>query len=133
MLDQQAHRCFICGEPMHADRYVKHHNPRGWNIDHLTPRARGGPDRLDNYVLTHVKCNSRRGDAMPTKAEFRKFRMTFGRPAFGSPEWHHAQRGKRARKKRKARQRDNVAKRPRGGTRDTGRTDISRENGEPDS
>lgn len=44
--------CFYCGEPTtEGDR----------SLEHLVPRAHGGPDHLSNMVLAHRCCNSKAG------------------------------------------------------------------------
>ena len=101
LYDQQKGLCFICDEPMHPEPYVKFTNPHGWNLDHLTPRALGGVDRTANIVLTHVKCNSRKGHRHPTREEFRKYRKIFQRHAWGSPEYQRAAERRRARRRKK--------------------------------
>ena len=101
--DQQQGLCFICDEPMHREPYVKYDNPLGWNQDHLTPKKLGGIDGTSNIVLTHVKCNSRKGHELPTREDFRKFRKVFKRHAWGSPEYQRA-RSKRLARRRAKRQ-----------------------------
>src|SRR5690349_19945243 len=32
------------------------------NVDHIVPVAKGGTNDLDNLQLTHIWCNSRKGD-----------------------------------------------------------------------
>ena len=46
--------CWLCGRPG-AD-----------TVDHVIPRALGGPDTLDNLRAAHRVCNSRRGTRLPT-------------------------------------------------------------------
>jgi 5-methylcytosine-specific restriction endonuclease McrA len=74
--------CFICGEPMDPEPYVKYRNPLGWNRDHLYPRHLGGANLASNIVLTHCKCNSRKGHELPTDAEREKFFRVFGMTAW---------------------------------------------------
>lgn len=33
-------------------------------IDHVIPRAAGGTDTMDNYVLMHFKCNNKKGSRL---------------------------------------------------------------------
>lgn len=52
--------CALCEELL--DRRVR--DPRATNyitFDHITPRAMGGTDRLDNLRLAHRRCNELRG------------------------------------------------------------------------
>jgi 5-methylcytosine-specific restriction endonuclease McrA len=34
-------------------------------IDHVTPKGRGGADRLENFLLAHESCNHARGSRPP--------------------------------------------------------------------
>lgn len=45
-----------CGKPLVA--------PEGNHVDHLVPRARGGPDEDWNLQLMHPACNDRKQDAL---------------------------------------------------------------------
>lgn len=47
--------CHWCHEPI--DYQAHHHNPRAFQIDHVVPLDRGGPDTLDNLVPAHRACN----------------------------------------------------------------------------
>jgi len=38
-------------------------------VDHLTPKANGGPDKPNNYALACYPCNQERGSMPLTKAE----------------------------------------------------------------
>ena len=83
--------CVTCGKPSEQSRCLEHrlpnrkrryfdnarvvranatvcalcgHGPRlddPWVADHITPRARGGTDELDNLQAAHRSCNGRRG------------------------------------------------------------------------
>lgn len=57
---QQGRVCHLCGMPG-AD-----------TIDHLTPRAAGGTDELDNLAPAHSSCNSARG-SLPLAAWFARY------------------------------------------------------------
>lgn len=35
------------------------------HVDHIVPRAKGGPDAIENYVAACVKCNLKKSDTMP--------------------------------------------------------------------
>ena len=48
-----ATRCHICGQPRRPD------DP--FVADHMTPRAHGGRDTLDNLAAAHRACNGRKG------------------------------------------------------------------------
>lgn len=49
----QGNRCAICGE------YLR---PAEISLDHVVPKARGGRDSLDNFLLTHERCNQDKRD-----------------------------------------------------------------------
>jgi HNH endonuclease len=34
-------------------------------VDHVVPVSRGGPEHIDNYVLSCKSCNSRKRDRLP--------------------------------------------------------------------
>lgn len=48
-------------------------HPSQRSIDHITPRSEGGSDRIDNYCLAHIKCNS-----MRKSKDFHKFKRKYG-------------------------------------------------------
>lgn len=56
--ERDGNNCWFCGEVLGFDE----------SIEHLTPRAEGGSDDLDNLVLCHVKCN-RNLRALPRHAK----------------------------------------------------------------
>jgi 5-methylcytosine-specific restriction endonuclease McrA len=49
-----ATHCHICGRP-----FDNPHDPPV--ADHIVPRARGGPDTIDNLAAAHRSCNGRKG------------------------------------------------------------------------
>lgn len=48
--------CYWCGTA-----YRKGDNLWGRSLEHVLPRALGGPDKPSNIVYAHIKCNSDRG------------------------------------------------------------------------
>lgn len=50
--ERDGHDCWFCGKELGTDR----------TIEHLVPKAKGGPNSLANYVLAHAKCNQRAAD-----------------------------------------------------------------------
>lgn len=48
-------RCWLCDEPL--DFKAKPNSPKSPTIEHLLSQSMGGPDRLDNLVLCHPRCN----------------------------------------------------------------------------
>lgn len=69
---QQDGKCFLCGNDM---------LPSNANWDHFLPKSflpkapaiKKHDIRHFNKVLTHVKCNSRKGNRLPTKEEIARF------------------------------------------------------------
>ena len=54
--------CHWCGEDID---YTAHYlDPLSFQIDHVTPLARGGEDALDNIVAAHRKCNRDKSDSL---------------------------------------------------------------------
>ena len=51
LIEQQHGHCGICGDPLTGEIH----------IDHVIPRALGGPDTLDNLQAAHAVCNLRKG------------------------------------------------------------------------
>lgn len=52
--------CYWCREPI--DYQAHHHDPLSFQVDHVHPVAKGGPDTLDNKVPSHRKCNRAKSD-----------------------------------------------------------------------
>ncbi len=48
--------CLICQEPLGGDE----------SIEHVIPKSMGGRGIQQNKALTHVKCNSVKGDEIPS-------------------------------------------------------------------
>ena len=59
--------CFYCGEKPRQER------GRIATMDHFIPHAKGGGDRMDNLVYACQRCDSKKGDRMPTPEEIRRF------------------------------------------------------------
>ena len=51
--------CHYCGEPMIFPETAWRGSSLA-TIEHLTPRAKGGTDDMDNLVLAHLRCNQDR-------------------------------------------------------------------------
>lgn len=51
--------CHWCGEPIDYDAH--HLDPLSFQVDHVHPIAKGGPDTLDNKVPSHRACNTAKG------------------------------------------------------------------------
>lgn len=48
--------CHICGQPI--DYALKSPHPMSFEVDHLVPLSKGGPDTLANKAAAHRTCNS---------------------------------------------------------------------------
>lgn len=59
LVERDGTGCGICGEAV--DLMLAHPNPLSRSVDHVIPRAHGGPDHIDNYSLAHLICNIRKG------------------------------------------------------------------------
>jgi hypothetical protein len=61
LVEQQRWSCPWCGDDLPA-------SPPGTAIDHIIPRAYGGPHRRWNLQLLHGECNSAKGTRLTTEA-----------------------------------------------------------------
>lgn len=68
-LQKQNHFCFLCDQTLDDYEITK---------DHLIPKSLGSSKHWDNVVLTHRRCNSNKGNRMPTMVEIRKYASIFG-------------------------------------------------------
>jgi len=68
---QRRHEDEKYGEGWHLNLYAV--NPNGaeslMTRDHIVPRSKGGPDRLDNSQTMCSRCNNRKGDKMPEEGK----------------------------------------------------------------
>ena len=55
----QAFVCLYCGQPLLAT------DLESYEIDHIVPSKKGGPDAMVNYVLAHQECNSDKSNRTP--------------------------------------------------------------------
>ena len=62
LLARDDHTCQYCARQL---------PPAGLNMDHVVPRAQGGPTRWENVVTACVRCNDRKGPRTPEQAGFR--------------------------------------------------------------
>ncbi|APD18256.1 HNH endonuclease [Mycobacterium phage Hammy] len=67
--------CAVCGEPI--DYEADHKHPLSFQIDHITPLAKGGTDTLDNIQPTHRQCNRDKSDKLPVLAGVVAVGVTF--------------------------------------------------------
>jgi 5-methylcytosine-specific restriction endonuclease McrA len=56
--------CGLCGEPI--DYSLPHTDPMSFVVDHIIPRAKGGPDTLENKQAAHKAHNRAKGDSLPS-------------------------------------------------------------------
>jgi 5-methylcytosine-specific restriction endonuclease McrA len=54
--------CHYCHEPI--DYTANHLDPLSFQVDHVVPIAKGGPDTLDNKVACHRACNRQKSDKL---------------------------------------------------------------------
>jgi CRISPR/Cas system Type II protein with McrA/HNH and RuvC-like nuclease domain len=54
--------CHWCHQPI--DYQAHHHDPLAFQVDHVTPVTKGGPDTLDNKVPSHRACNRAKSDKL---------------------------------------------------------------------
>ena len=52
--------CALCGGQI--DYSLRYPDPDCYVVDHIHPRAKGGPDRLDNKQPAHNRCNRAKSD-----------------------------------------------------------------------
>ena len=48
-------KCFVCGKDMDFEETT---------LEHIIPLSKGGANRIDNYALSHEKCNQERGGSI---------------------------------------------------------------------
>ena len=54
--------CAICGQPINYALPYLH--PLSFEVDHIIPFAKGGPDTIDNKQASHRRCNRDKSDAI---------------------------------------------------------------------
>lgn len=52
--------CHLCGEEI--DYSAHYLDPLAFQVDHIIPLNRGGPDDLDNLAAAHRRCNRAKSD-----------------------------------------------------------------------
>jgi CRISPR-associated endonuclease Csn1 len=53
------------GTCLYCQQNFKETDLANYRIEHIVPRAQGGPDAMVNYVLAHEACNDAKGDKTP--------------------------------------------------------------------
>ena len=73
VFDRTMGRCHICGSGLSFSKYgtIKRQGPQAWEIEHSTPRSRGGTERLNNLYAAHVRCNRLKGVRSSRSARLR--------------------------------------------------------------
>lgn len=64
-------RCFYCGKKLTFAAYGQVDHPRGWEVDHVHPRAWGGKDKFSNLVAACIYCNRSKGADYKLRHKFR--------------------------------------------------------------
>lgn len=59
IIDTYGYECHLCHELI--DLSISGTHPKGFTIDHVLPRSRGGSNDLANLRPAHRQCNSERG------------------------------------------------------------------------
>jgi len=60
ILRRDGHQCQYCGSTTHPI-----------TVDHIIPKAHGGPDTWENLVAACIRCNNLKGDSAPENAGLR--------------------------------------------------------------
>lgn len=68
LMRAQKRRCASCAGLM-FDKANECETGFHASIDHVYPRAHGGPDAIGNFVAMHYRCNQRKADRAPTGCE----------------------------------------------------------------
>lgn len=55
LYDRGIVNCYVCGEFMKFPET---------SLEHIIPLSKGGANREDNYSLSHIDCNNKRGDSI---------------------------------------------------------------------
>lgn len=59
--DRTAGRCHLCGKQVCFTNYGDSEGRGGWEVEHSTPRAKGGTDHGNNLYPAHISCNRAKG------------------------------------------------------------------------
>lgn len=59
--DRTAGRCHLCGKQVCFNNYGDPEGRGGWEVEHSTPRAKGGTDHGNNRYPAHISCNRAKG------------------------------------------------------------------------
>lgn len=59
--ERTAGRCHLCGKQVCFNNYGDLEGRGGWEVEHSTPRAKGGTDHGNNLYPTCIPCNRTKG------------------------------------------------------------------------
>ena len=65
IFDRDHNTCQYCGQKFERSELT---------LDHVTPRCRGGLSEWDNIVVACLRCNTRKGNMLPTEANLKLLR-----------------------------------------------------------
>lgn len=69
--DSSKYRKDPYGNEMHYDSFGKN-SAKGWEVDHIRPKARGGSDATVNLQALKTKVNRSKGDTLVKKSRHSK-------------------------------------------------------------
>jgi 5-methylcytosine-specific restriction endonuclease McrA len=58
--DRDRWKCGICGARVNRDLTYPH--PMSPSLDHMVPLSKGGPHSPENVQISHLRCNTAKGD-----------------------------------------------------------------------
>ena len=64
IFDHTNGRCHYCKEKLEFKDYGKKNKPGSWEVDHIIPKAMGGPDYIYNLAPVHPWCNKEKTDKL---------------------------------------------------------------------
>lgn len=60
--DLTGYDCHLCHQPIRFEEYGNYSHPKGWEVDHVRPRSKGGHNGLTNLRAAHAHCNRKKGN-----------------------------------------------------------------------
>jgi hypothetical protein len=64
----------FAGRQVDKNEYGKR-TPHGWTVDHILPLALHGPDKIENWQITHYKTNEEKADKITFVANGKFFQV----------------------------------------------------------
>lgn len=84
-------RCWYCGQPLndHWRGVTPYPPPNAFHVDHVTPRKKGGSNKLENLVAACASCNLSKGNKTLDEWRRAQARERRGCPPFSDEqrEW----------------------------------------------